>query len=244
MKTWQQFPGRLALALALAATVSAARAAEAPPPAGVLVLNATASVEVPNDVLDVTLAATRDGPDAQAVQAALKQTLEAALAEARPAARPNGQLEVRTGNFSLFPRYSNKGQVAGWQGTAELMLQGKDLSAIAQLAGRLNALPGGMTMSRVGYRLSKEQREKVEAEVTAQAIARYRARAAEVAKQFGYAGYALREVNVSSNEPPPFAPMPMFRAQAAPAGAEQPLPVEPGKGMVAVTVSGSVQMTK
>jgi predicted secreted protein len=233
----------LVLALGLAAAPLAALADTAPP-SGVLVISASASVEVANDVLGVTLAAVRDGADAAVVQSALKQALDAALAEARKAARPNGQLEVRTGNFSLFPRYSNKGQVAGWQGTAELVVEGKDLPAIAQLTGRINALPNALTVSRVAYRLSKEQREKVEADVVAQAIERYRAKAAEYAKQFGYGGYTLREVNVSSNEPPPFAPMPMFRAQAASAGAEQPLPVEPGKGVVAVTVSGSVQMTK
>lgn len=231
------------LALLLGATAAVHAADAPPPPAGVLALSANASLEVDNDVLGVTLAATRDGPDAANVQSALKQTLEAALAEARKAARPNGQLEVRSGNFSLFPRYSNKGQIAGWQGTAELLLEGKDLPAIAQLTGRLNGLPGGMTVSRVGYRLSKEQREKVEGEVAAQAIERFRARAAEYARQFGYSGYALREVNVSSSEPPPYGPVPMLRAKSMAASAsDEALPVEPGKGTVAVTVNGSVQM--
>jgi predicted secreted protein len=231
----------LVLALGLAAAPLAALADTAPP-SGVLVISASASVEVANDVLAVTLSATRDGPDASAVQSAMKQALDAALAEARKAARPNGQLEVHTGNFSLFPRYSNKGQVAGWQGTAELVVEGKDLPAIAQLTGRINALPNALTVSRVAYRLSKEQREKVEADVVAQAIERYRAKAAEYAKQFGYGGYTLREVNVSSNEPPPYAPVPMMRAKAMSASADESLPVEPGKGTVAATVSGSVQL--
>jgi len=229
------------VAAVLAFAAAAPRAAEAPL-AGVLLLNASASVEVANDVLGVTLAATRDGPDAAVVQSALKQALDAALAEARRAARPNGQLEVRTGNFSLFPRYTNKGQISGWQGTAELIVEGKDLPAITQLTGRINALPGGLAIARVGYRMSKEQREKVEAEVTAEAIERYRVRAADYAKQFGYGGYVIREVNVSSNEPPGFAPVPMMRAKAMSASADEALPVEPGKGTVAVTVSGSVQM--
>ena len=229
------------VAALLACAAAAPRAAEAPL-SGVLVLNASASVEVANDVLGVTLAATRDGVDAASVQSALKQALDAALAEARKAARPNGQLELHTGNFSLFPRYTNKGQISGWQGTAELLIEGKDLPAITQLTGRINTLPNALTVSRVGYRLSKEQREKVEADVTAQAIERYRARAADYAKQFGYGGYVIREVNVSSNEPPGFAPVPMLRAKAMAASADEALPVEPGKGSVSVTVSGSVQM--
>ena len=46
---------------------------------------------------------TREGQDAATVQSQLKQALDAALAEARKAARP-GQVEVQTGNFSLYPR--------------------------------------------------------------------------------------------------------------------------------------------
>ena len=208
---------------------------------GVMTLAASASVEVTKDVLAVTLTATRDGPDAAQVQAALKQALDAALAEARKAVRP-GQLDVQTGNFSLYPRYAGRGggspAISGWQGTAELVVEGRDMPAIAALTGRIST----MTIARVAYALSREQREKVEADVAAQAITRFRAKAAELARQFGYGGYAIREVNVGGGETS-YPPLPMLRAQAMSASAEQaPLPVEPGRGSVAVTVNGSVQM--
>jgi len=212
------------------------KAAEAAPPAGVLSLSASASVEVTKDVLSVTLGTTREGSDSAGVQSALKQALDAALAEARKAARP-GQLEVSTGNFSLYPRYTNKGQMNGWQGSAELIVEGKDMPAIAQLTGRITTL----TISRVAYGLSKEQRQKVESDVTAQAIQQFQARAAEYAKQFGYGGASIREVNVSSNEPPVYA-APMARKAMASMSADEALPVEPGKGTVSATVNGSVQM--
>ena len=215
------------------------RAAE---PQNVVTLAASASVEVARDLLSVTLTTTREGSDAQQVQAALKQALDAALAEARKAARP-GQVEVQTGNFSLYPRYGNPGRggapaVNGWQGTAELLIEGRDMPAIAALTGRIPS----MTVGRVGYGLSREQREKVEADVAAQAIARFRARAGEIARQFGFSGHSIREVSVSSGEPS-YPPVPMMRAQAMSAAAEAaPLPVEAGTTTVTVTVSGSVQM--
>jgi predicted secreted protein len=224
--------------LSLAALAPAARAqAVAPPPVGVLNLQATASVEVANDLLSVTLAATREGPDAASVQSALKQALDAALTEARKAARP-GQVEVQAGNFSLYPRYGTKGGITGWQGSASLVVEGRDLPAIAQLTGRLSTV----AITRVGYGLSREAREKVEADVTAQAIARYRAKASEIAKQFGHGGYAIREVNVSTNEPSNFAPAPMMMRAKSAVSADESLPVEPGKGTVTATVNGSVQM--
>ena len=67
--------------------------AETPPPQGVVGLAASASVEVTKDLLSVAFSTTREGSDAAAVQSQLKQALDAALAEAKKAAKP-GQLEV------------------------------------------------------------------------------------------------------------------------------------------------------
>ena len=113
------------------------------------------------------------------------------------------------------------------------------MQAIAQLTGRLPT----MTIARVGYTLSREASEKVEAELAAQAIARYRAKAAETARQFGYSGFSIREVNVQTQEPGN-GPVPMYAMARAEMAADKALPVEPGKGVVNVTVNGAVQMTK
>jgi len=235
MKTPTAFLAAAFAALALAAAVPAR--ADTPPPQGVLSLTASASVEVTKDLLSITFSTTKDGADANAVQAQLKQALDAALAEAKKAARP-GQVDVQTGTFSLFPRYAAKGGITGWQGTAEIIVDGRDMAAIGQLSGRITT----MTVARVAYRLSREANQKVEGEVAAEAIARYRVKAGEYAKQFGYAGYSIREVNVTTTEPQQ-GPTPMFRAQASAMSAQgDALSVEPGKALVNANVSGTVQM--
>ena len=230
---------RLNLALAAVLVVPLAWSAETPPPQGVVSLSSSATLEVTRDLLGVTFNTTREGADAAAVQSQLKQALDAALAEAKKAARP-GQVEVQTGNFSISPRYTNKGVSNGWQGSAELVVEGRDMQAIGQLTGKITTL----TISRVGYAISRELREKSESEVSAQAIARYRAKAADYAKQFGYAGYAIREVNVSSNEQQPMQRPVLMQAKSMSAPADEMLPVEPGKGTVTVNVNGTVQLTK
>ena len=231
---------RRALALGLVLSSLPAWSAEQAPPQGVVSLSSSATLEVARDLLSVTFNTTREGADAALVQSQLKLALDAALAEARKAAKA-GQVDVQTGNFTLSPRYTNKGAANGWQGSAELVVEGRDMQAIGQLTGRI----GTLTINRVGYAISRELREKSESEVSAQAIARYRAKAADYAKQFGYTGYAIREVNVSSNEQQPIPRQMMVQAKAmsAPA-ADEMLPVEPGKGMVTVNVSGTVQMVR
>ncbi len=239
MKRIHATPATLALTLALAGVVGSAQAQTAPRK-DALNLSATASQEVTRDTLAVVFSTTRDGSDAATVQRQLKQALDAALAEARKVAKP-GEVEVQTGNFALYPRYAAKGGINGWQGSAELLVQGKDTATIAQLTGRINTL----SIARVGYSLSREAREKVEAEVVSQAISRYKARAADYARQFGFSGYQIGEVSVNTSEgggPMPMA-APMMRMKAA-AVMDEALPVEAGKETVSVNVNGVVLMSK
>ncbi len=229
-----------AAAACLACATSFAGAADAPAVQGVVRLASSASVEVTKDLLSVAFGTTRESADAATVQAQLKQALDAALNEAKKLARP-GQLDVQTGNFSLAPRYTNKGVINGWQGSTELIVEGRDMQAIGQLSGRITTL----TINRVGYNLSRELREKSEGEISAQAIASFRARAADYAKQFGFTGYLIREVavNSASEQPMPRQMMMDMRAKSVPTS-DEALPVEPGKGTVSVNVSGTVQLTK
>jgi len=228
---------RASLVLTALAMTLTAHAAEAPRER--LSLSASASAEVVRDVLGVSFSTTRDGTEPATVQAALKQALDAALAEARKVAKP-GQVDVQTGGFSLYPRHDPKtGRINGWQGNAELQVEGRDTAAIAQLTGRINT----MTIARVGYSLSRESREKSEADITAQAIARYRAKAADYARQFGYGGYVVGEVSIASDEGPVALSMMggmRFKRETADAA----LPTEAGKATVTVNVSGSVQLTR
>ncbi len=207
-----------------------------PPPQNVLQLSTTGTVEVQQDLLALTLTTTREGPDAAAVQNQLKTALDAALNEAKKAALA-GQLDVRTGNFSLYPRYTRDQKISGWSGTAELVLEGRDFPRITATAGKIQT----MTMGGVSFGLSREQRARVEGEAQSLAIERFKSKATELARGFGFTGYTLREVSVNSNDQgyprPRMLAMEMKTAQA-----DAPVPVEAGKSSVVVTVSGSVQL--
>ncbi|MFG6448340.1 SIMPL domain-containing protein [Roseateles sp. BYS180W] len=203
-------------------------------------LSANASAEVARDIMQLTLSTTREGADAAQVQGKLKQALEQALEQAKKVAKP-GQIEVQTGNFSLTPVYRTDTkagmQMSGWTGSAELIVHGRDVAGISQLAGRIQSL----TVGRVAFSLSREAREQIEGDVAAQAIARFRAKAADFARQFGFKTYRVVEVSVQSDVPQVHhAPMMMRSAKMS--GAEEALPVEAGKTLVSASVSGSIQL--
>ena len=209
------------------------------PPQNVLQLSATGTVEVQQDLLVLTLATTKEGADAAAVQTQLKQALDSALAEAKRTAQPE-QMDVRTGTFGMYPRYGKEGKINGWQGRAELVLQGRDFSRITTAAGKIQS----MSISQISFDLSREAREKVEGEAQTKAIEQFKARANELAKGFGFSGYTLREVAVNSNEmmPGPRPRMMAMEAKAASMSSDSAVPVEAGKAQVVVNVSGAVQL--
>lgn len=203
----------------------------------VVQLSASSAVEVQQDLLTMVLTTSREGVDAGVVQTQLKVALEAALNEAKKAVQP-GQLEVRTGNFSLFPRYGKDSKIVGWQGTTELVLEGRDFARIASVAGKINTL----AMGNVSFGLSRSQRAQVEGQAQAMAIEQFKAKASDIAKGFGFANYSLREVSVNASDTGGMPRPRMMAMEAKMASSDMAVPVEAGKSTVQVTVSGAVQL--
>lgn len=206
-------------------------------PQNIVQLSANAAVEVQQDILTISMSTTREGAEANIVQAQLKTALDTALAEAKKASAP-GQLDVRTGNFSLYPRYTKDGKINGWQGTTELVLEGRDFVKISATAGKIQTL----TIANVAFSLSREQRAKVEAEAQNTAIERFRAKAGDIAKSFGMGNHIVREVTVNAGDQG-YTPRPRLAEMSLKmSSADAAVPVESGKSTVTVTVSGSVQL--
>lgn len=222
---------------ALCAGAGMVAAQTLPEPANVLQLSSASAVEVTQDLLVMTLAATREGSEAAAVQSQLQQLLDAALAIAKRQAQP-GQLDVRTGSFGIYPRNNAEGKITSWQGRAELVLQGRDFDRITRTAAQIE----GMPVARTGFALSPEGREKVEGQAQTEAIHKFQAKAKALAQAFGFERYSVREVSVNSNDAG-FLPRAAMMEKGIPAEGA-PIPVEAGKSQVVVNVSGSVQMLK
>lgn len=208
-----------------------------PPAQNVVQLSANAALEVPQDFLVLTMGTTRDGPDAQLLQEQLKGLLETALSEARLSIQP-GAMEVRTGHFSLTPRYGRDGRINGWKGSVELMLEGRDFARISSTAGRIQ----GLIVASVVFSLSREQRARVESQVQSMAIDRFKARATEIAGAFGFGGYTLRELAVTASESGAMPRPRLVSPEARSSMADSPVPVEAGRAWVQVSVNGSVQL--
>ena len=203
----------------------------------VVQLSASGSVEVQQDLLSLTLSTTKEGADPAQVQTQLKQVLDNALQQAKLFAEPRA-LEVKTGAFSLQPRYGKDGKISTWMGFAELILEGRDFVRIGSAAGRIQ----GLTIANTNFSLSREAQSKVEAQAQEIAIERFKSKANDIAKGFGFGGYTLREVNVSNSDIDYSIRPRMVGAPMKAMASDAPVPMEAGKSNVQIQVSGSVQL--
>jgi predicted secreted protein len=202
----------------------------------VLHLSASATAQVTQDWLVMTLSVQKEGVDAVAVQKQLKAQLAPALTLAQGFAQAD-LLEVSTGSWSVAPRYGRDGKTNGWTGAAELVLQGRDVERITTVAARVQ----GMTVSQVQWELSPELRRQTESRIQGLALAQFQQRASALASGFGFNSYALREVRVSNQEPA-HEPSPMRMASLQMDAAPSPMPAQAGQTRVVVNVSGSIQL--
>jgi len=199
-------------------------------------LSASATVQVPQDELTLMLSTQREGSNAPEVQNQLKSALDAALLVARRQAQDN-QMNVSTGRFGLSPRHDRNGKLVGWQGTAELILQGRDFVRISQTAAQLQTL----SVASVVFGLSQAQRQQAQAQAQSQAIEQFQKNATDIAKSFGFGAYTLGDIQVNANQMAPVRPY-LMAASVKTMADDAPVPLEAGLTQVNVTVSGSVQL--
>ena len=169
-----------------------------------------------------------------ATPAELAQKVNSAIAQALAIAKKSSTVQTRTGNTWTSPVYGKTGRnIESWRMRSELLLESRDIPALASLIGKLQSTLG---VSQISLQPAPETRGKAEDEATKEAITLFRSKAAQIASQLGK-DYRIVQLNVGSSRGPVFAMKAMaMRAEAA------PMPMEAGESQVTVTVSGQIEV--
>ncbi|AIT26788.1 hypothetical protein D558_2121 [Bordetella holmesii 44057] len=202
-----------------------------------LSLQASASAEVRQDTVRISLSVEVEGND----QAATGKRLTAALDEVVKRARGAKNIEVRSGGYNVWPNTNPKGKIVSWRGQGEVVLESKDFEAASALAAKL---ADKTAISNIAFFLSREGRESEERKLLGQAAQAFKERALAPANAFGFSGYRLAKLELGGGGGAS-APMPrMMSAQMAKADAAAApapgVPLEAGEVTVSVTVGGTI----
>jgi predicted secreted protein len=195
-------------------------------------IQANARSSLPNDEMLVQFAVERSGTDIGSLNDQVLAQLNEALAQAK---QVRGVVS-RLGNVYTHQQYNAQGKVQGWTVRGELQLEGRDMKATGELAGKLAQK---LQLSGVSFRLSESKRAQEEQRLLKEAAQNYSQRAREVAAAFGFASYEFKQMTIQQSgavvQPRPMAAM----ARSAMAEA---VPTEGGDSTVTVGVSGSIEL--
>lgn len=194
-------------------------------------LSAQASGEVANDQLVAVLYTQQEGNDA----AALAKTVNRNMQWAMDLASRSKDVRAQTLGYRTTPVY-RKNVASGWRVSQSLRLESEDSKALSKLIGQLQSR---LAVQSVSYKVSEQQRRKVEEELISQALQRFQQRAQLIAEGLGHTGFRLVQLSVNGGgQPQPvFAKAAMMRAEADIAPR-----LEAGTSEVRVSVQGTVEL--
>lgn len=201
-----------------------------------LSLQAEAVSEVPQDKIDITLAAELEGADQADVSKRLTQLSNDGLTQLRGKA---GQgVTVRSGAYRVWPNTDRDGKITGWRGRAEIVVESRDLPAATALVSQA---PQGMALSDVAFSLSREARAAEEKRLLGEAAAAFRERADEAAKAFGFGAYSIRKLDLAGSGAV-YSQAKVAMMRAVPEADSAPPQFEAGTATVTVSVQGEVTL--
>lgn len=202
-----------------------------------LTLQATASSEVKQDTVRISLSAETEAAD----QLTAGKKLTEMLDDVAKRARDTKGVDVRTGSFNVWPNSisNSKGKTSTtWRGQGEIILESKDFAAAAALASKLS---DKTAISSISFSLSREVREAEERKLLKEAAQAFKDRALAAANAFGFSGYRLSKLELGGAGGVTSMSRMMGAAMAkGVSGYSADVPLEAGDVTVSISVNGTI----
>lgn len=197
-------------------------------------LSASAEQEVENDLLIANLYSEHQSQQQQDVADHVNQAIRWAIDKSKKVAG----VKVQTTQYNTSPLY-NKRVITGWQARQGIRLESKDSAALGDLIG---VLQERLLVGSINYSVSKDNRDKAEEALTAEALAQFSKRARLIANELNSDGYQIVQlhVNTQGGHPTPisYASRGLVSAEAKVAAPS----IEAGVQNVVVSINGTIEL--
>lgn len=212
-----------------------AQGADSAPRYNVVELQTEAQRELANDTLTASLYVELSDANPANLATAVNKVSNEALR----VAKEFDAVRVRSGNNQTYPVYAKGNVLQGWRTRAEIRLESRDFVAASRLIGKLQA---SMLLGNAAFSVSPEARRQAEAELIAEAIAAFKARAEIVRGALAGRSYKIQRLNVSNGYNAPQPRFAMARTMAGGAPEVVAPALEGGVSMVTVSVGGAIEV--
>lgn len=196
-------------------------------------LVASASAEIDNDTIIVTLYAQEEGSQADMLSDSVNRQINRAL----DILKQYSSIDVATKDYSVQPVYS-KSQIVSWRVRQSIELKTEDIDL---LTAKLAELQTFLKLAQVSFDVSPERREQSTRALIDQALVAYNQRARQITETLSRKSYKIvsLDVDVPTSSTP-------YRHRAVASMAEASPVMAPefaaGKNRLMVRVSGTIEL--
>ena len=209
-------------------------------------VGAEAYREIREDRANVTLTKQLDGDD----QRTLMREINLAMRNVVELGKGYTELELETGNYAIrrnvhYKKDSNEIDKITYTATGQVIVRSKNFD---ELLSFVEAAHDDMLVGSISFDLSTDLRRAIEKEILEEALASFRTKADTIAQGLGYDGFEVRNIEVKDSEsgsiirPVRNATMALSASAESAASPSAAPPLEGGKQIVRVSVSGQVAL--
>ena len=197
-------------------------------------LEASASAEVENDTMIVSLYAQEEGSKAVVLSNRVNKKINWALEKLKQ----YKNIKVETQSYSTNPVYS-KNQIIAWRVKQSIQLESKDMSLMSEVLGELQQQ---LKLNGISFDVSRDKREQQTRILIDQALTAYNKRATQIANKLQRDSYKIVNMKVSTSESASlyrYRSASVMMAESAPAVAPE---IAKGDQTLSVKVSGTIEL--
>lgn len=196
-------------------------------------LSASASAQLENDTMVVTVYAEEEGSVAAELSSMVNKRIHWGL----DLVKVHPEIKHQTNAYSSNPVYSNK-KIKGWRVRQSLRLESKDMALMSDVLGKLQS---ELALQSMQFTVSADSKNKQDEKLIDKALANFEKRAQQVVKKLGRKDYKIVDINISTSGTIGVRPQYQMRTMAMESVASAPA-ISAGEQTVSVTVSGNIEL--
>ena len=225
----------LVTTLAVACLCFAAQPASAEETLPTVDLSAQGHAQAANDMATAEAYFEHTGAE----PASVAQTVNRKIADALETAGKYPAVKVQSSGTATWPVYAkNTRTISAWRMRTTLSLESRDMAALSELIGALQA---SLAIGNLSLRPAPETFEKASEIATVAGVNAFRQRAKLVADTLGKR-YRIKHLSVGAHG----GPQPIFRARAMHSdmsmAAAEAAPIEAGDSQIEIPVNGTIEL--
>ena len=220
--------------MALGLLSTSANAQENANQAPTAALSATATVNLSQDTVHITLAAEEAAASQDAVAGALNKKLDSVMQEAKK----DKNVSARSGTYRIWPTTDKDGKISQWRGHAEIILKSGDFAASSSLAAKLS---DRMPINNLSFSVSDEKKAEQEEKLIQQAVQSLNTRAKILASALGYKDYQIIKIDLGGSGNYPISPVPRMMSAMATKDSVN-VPIEAGEESLSVSIQAEISL--